>query len=167
MEKWELIELQKLRLKDEQLELDKINFEKLKLLKDEKLKQEEKLLNDKINFDKLVAEQIIKMKPVFDKEMGQLVNSIKEEYSKNPNIFNDLIDSLTKPKDEVKNDFVEQTEKKPLCSICLDDDANAAIVPCGHSNFCHECISPYHLNSQNKVCPICRTEIIMIVKLYS
>lgn len=167
MEKWELIELQKLRLQDEQLELEKINFEKLKLLEDEKLRQQEKLINDEINFNKRVQEQYNNINPVFDEKMGPLVNSIKEEYSKNPNIFNDLIDSLTKPKDEPKNDFVEQTEKKQLCSICLDDDANAAIVPCGHSNFCHECISSHHINSQNKVCPICRTEIIMVVKLYS
>jgi hypothetical protein len=101
LEKWKLIEEQKLRLQDEQLRIDQINFEKLKL-----------------------------------------------------------------SKNETSHDFIEQAERKPICSICLDDDANAAIVPCGHSNFCYDCISSYHINSQHKVCPICRNEIMMVVKLY-
>lgn len=167
IEKWKLIEAQKLRLQDEQLQLEKLNFEKLKLIEDEKLKQQEKLLNEEINFNKSVAEQYIKMEHIFDKTMGPLVNSLKKEFLINPNIVNDLMDSLTKPKNEIKHDFIEQAEKNPICSICLDDAANAAIVPCGHSNFCYDCISSYHINSQNKVCPICRNEIMMIVKLYS
>ena len=165
MEKYNLIEQQKLRLQDEKLQLDQINFEKLKLLEDEELKQKERLITDKINFNKRVQEQYDQMKPAFDEVMGPLINSIKEEYSKNPNLSEDLINALSGCKEKQKND--KTIEKKPICSICLDDDANAAIVPCGHSNFCHECISSHHINSQNKECPICRAEIMMVVKLYS
>lgn len=166
IEKWGLIEEQKIRLLEEQLLIDRINFEKLKLLEEEKLKQEEKLITDKINFDKEVQEQYNKMKPAFDQMTVPLINSIKEGYLANPNIINDLINEFSNPKDKTKHDFIEQAEKKPICSICFDSDANTAVVPCGHSNFCYECISSHHVNSQNKVCPICRNEIMMIVKLY-
>jgi len=103
IEKYNLIELEKIRLQDEKLKLEQINFEKFKLLEEEKL--------------------------------------------------NKLAD--------------DQSEKKAICSICFDSDANAAVVPCGHSTFCYECISSHHVNNQNKVCPICRTEIVMIIKLYT
>jgi len=136
IEKWKLIEAQKLRLQDEEFRHDQINFDKLKLLKDEKLKQEEKLINDKINFNKRVQEQY-KIRSSFDIVTSLLINSIEKE----------------------------QSEKKLICSICLDHDANAAVVPCGHSNFCYECIKSHEINS--KECPICRNEIMMVVKLYS
>ncbi len=109
----------------------------MKLLEEEKLKQEEKLLTDKIEFNRSVQEQY-KIRSSMDIVTNLLLNSIEDE----------------------------QSEKKPICSICLDDDANAAIVPCGHSNFCYECISSHHINSQNKECPICRAEIMMVIKLY-
>lgn len=165
VEKWNLIEAQKLRLRDEELKLNQINFEKLKLLEDEKVKQEEKLITDKINFNKKVEEQMLIMKPAFDEFLSPMINCLKEEYLKNPNLSEDLMNALSQCKDSSKN--VEHAEKKPICSICLDDDANAAVVPCGHSNFCYECISSHHINSQNKECPICRNEIMMVVKLYS
>lgn len=151
-EKYKLIEEQKLKLQDEKLQLEQINFEKLKLLEEEKVKQEEKLLADAIN-------NSIELVP--------LINSIKEEYLSNPNLKDDLINVLSIYKDGSKHDFVEQAEKKAICSICFDNDADTAVVPCGHSSFCNECISEHHIHSQNKVCPICRTEIMMVVKLYS
>jgi hypothetical protein len=138
--------------------------EKYKLVEEQKIKQQEKLINDKFNFNKSIEEQCIKMKHSFNEINGPLINILKEEYSLNPTVLNEIINVLSKPKD--KHNFIEQAEKKPICSICLDADANAAIVPCGHSNFCHECISSYHIDNQNKVCPICRDEIMMVMKLY-
>ena len=118
------------------------------------------MINDKINFNKRIQEQCDQIKPAFDEVMSPLINSLKEEYSKNPNLSEDLMKALSECKDK-------PIEKKPICSICLDEDANATVVPCGHSNFCYECISSHHINSQNKECPICRNEIMMIIKLYS
>lgn len=171
IEKYKLIEEQKLKQQEEQLMINKNNFEKLKLLMDERLKreekliQEEKLIAEQIDFDKSLEEQF-DVKPDFNEVMGPLMSSIQEEYLSNPNLSGDLMNTLSIYKDGSKHDFIEQAEKKPLCSICLDDDANTAVVPCGHSNFCYECISSHHINNQNKVCPMCRQEIMMVVKLY-
>lgn len=41
------------------------------------------------------------------------------------------------------------------CSICLDSRRNAAVFPCGHTQFCLPCVSGYI----GKACPVC-TRII-------
>lgn len=53
------------------------------------------------------------------------------------------------------------------CSICVTNIANTACAPCGHKNFCYDCISSYINTYKNKGCPVCRTNISSIVKIYS
>jgi membrane-associated HD superfamily phosphohydrolase len=61
-----------------------------------------------------------------------------------------------------------RTEKNSLnCSICVDNLADTACVPCGHKNFCYKCIDDYFKTYGEKGCPVCRAEIITIVKIYS
>ena len=53
------------------------------------------------------------------------------------------------------------------CSICVEEMADTACVPCGHKNFCRSCIDNY-LKSYNKNgCPVCRQEVKSLVKIYS
>ena len=59
-------------------------------------------------------------------------------------------------------------EKNPQdCSICAEKMADTACVPCGHKNFCYECIDSYFKTYTHRGCPVCRSEIIIIVKIYS
>jgi len=49
-------------------------------------------------------------------------------------------------------------ERTGLCVICQDEEANIAIVDCGHLAMCRGC-SDLILNSSRE-CPLCRTRIV-------
>lgn len=49
-------------------------------------------------------------------------------------------------------------ERDGLCVICQDEDANIAIVDCGHLCLCMECSEL--IMSSSKECPLCRTRIV-------
>ncbi|CAC5417623.1 unnamed protein product [Mytilus coruscus] len=50
------------------------------------------------------------------------------------------------------------------CTICMDREKNAVILPCGHTT-CMECATEVYLES-NQRCPICRADIEDINPLY-
>ncbi|XP_024403393.1 E3 ubiquitin-protein ligase SP1 [Physcomitrium patens] len=47
-----------------------------------------------------------------------------------------------------------------LCVICLEQDYNAVLVPCGHMCCCTSC------SSQLSLCPLCRRHIDQVVKTF-
>ncbi|KAH9144080.1 hypothetical protein AeRB84_011952 [Aphanomyces euteiches] len=47
------------------------------------------------------------------------------------------------------------------CVICMDQVRNAVCIPCGHLSSCVDCLSAA------QVCPICRTAIQTVVKVYT
>jgi hypothetical protein len=49
-------------------------------------------------------------------------------------------------------------ERTGLCVICQDEEANIAIVDCGHMSMCRECADL--IMSSSRECPLCRTRII-------
>ena len=53
-----------------------------------------------------------------------------------------------------------------MCEVCLIEqrDARFAFVPCGHQRFCASCVA--QLEQQARGCPICRSEITMVLHLY-
>ncbi|KAF7316297.1 RING-finger domain-containing protein [Mycena indigotica] len=54
-------------------------------------------------------------------------------------------------------------ERTGLCVICQDEEANIAIVDCGHLAMCREC-SELVMNSSRE-CPLCRTRIVTEARL--
>ena len=55
---------------------------------------------------------------------------------------------------------VEIVDEQKLCKVCMTEERNVAIVPCGHfvlCNLCAGCISQ---------CPICRSKVKHFVKNY-
>ncbi|KZT07079.1 uncharacterized protein LAESUDRAFT_725441 [Laetiporus sulphureus 93-53] len=54
--------------------------------------------------------------------------------------------------------MASRLERTGLCVICQDEDANIAIVDCGHLCLCRPC-SELIMNSTRE-CPLCRTRII-------
>ena len=48
----------------------------------------------------------------------------------------------------------ERNKDEMLCGVCLTNEKDTALVPCGHT-FCHICAN----NSRITICPICRTPI--------
>lgn len=52
------------------------------------------------------------------------------------------------------------------CVVCLDAQADHAIIPCGHANVCYECITFIKHSKDNAPCPTCRTPITQVVRLF-
>jgi hypothetical protein len=59
-----------------------------------------------------------------------------------------------------------QTDKSK-CSICFEDNANTAVIPCGHEFFCFECIDEYRKMYPNRGCPICKGKMESVNKIFS
>jgi len=53
-----------------------------------------------------------------------------------------------------------------FCEVCLvaPRDTRIALVPCGHQRFYGSCASEVH--NQGRCCPLCRTPINMLLRLY-
>jgi len=55
-----------------------------------------------------------------------------------------------------------------LCEVCdveeREGDARHALVPCGHQRFCASCAA--RVEEEARVCPLCRTPITMVLRLY-
>ena len=61
---------------------------------------------------------------------------------------------------------VSAPQAQDLCEVCLvqQRDARLAFVTCGHQRFCASCVA--QLEQQARGCPICRTDINMVLRLY-
>lgn len=46
------------------------------------------------------------------------------------------------------------------CAICLDDDAEYAVVPCGHRCLCANC------SETVSQCPVCRTQMTAVLRVF-
>lgn len=61
-------------------------------------------------------------------------------------------------------DIVVHPSKEDYCCICMENESNMAIVPCGHKCLCERC---QLLLDKSRGCPICRSEITSYLKIYS
>lgn len=63
--------------------------------------------------------------------------------------------SKKRKKKKKKKKKKEKKEKKiQQCCICLDNDVDCVLLPCGHVTCCMKCVQPQ--NDSLKTCPICR-----------
>jgi len=53
--------------------------------------------------------------------------------------------------------------EKSLCVVCQDEDANIAIVDCGHLALCRGCADD--IMRTTRECPMCRTRIVTEARL--
>lgn len=74
----------------------------------------------------------------------------------------ELLPEHLRPKISFENEVSSNTNH---CVICQQQDAIMAVVPCGHTCLCAECSSSIMAN--DKKCPLCRTDIEKIVKIYT
>lgn len=54
-------------------------------------------------------------------------------------------------------------ERTGLCVVCQDEEANIAIVDCGHMAMCRGCSDL--IMSSSRECPLCRTRIVTEARL--
>ena len=62
---------------------------------------------------------------------------------------------------EIKED--DDVSKKK-CNLCFVNQSIIALLPCGHKYTCSDCTS--EIISSNKICPICRKEIVSFVRVF-
>jgi hypothetical protein len=62
---------------------------------------------------------------------------------------------------EVKQEK-ERLEDAQKCQICMENDCDAAIEPCGHVCCCMDCAD----DLPKRVCPMCREPITKVMKVY-
>ena len=58
----------------------------------------------------------------------------------------------------------QSKENELTCQICLLNNVDCVFYSCGHMYCCNSCA--LKLNESNNCCPVCRKEIIEIVKVY-
>ncbi|KAJ3887020.1 hypothetical protein GG344DRAFT_56437 [Lentinula edodes] len=68
--------------------------------------------------------------------------------------------SKVSPKAPATAAFVERTG---LCVVCQDEEANIAIVDCGHLAMCRSCCDA--IMHSTRECPLCRTRIVTEARL--
>jgi hypothetical protein len=64
---------------------------------------------------------------------------------------------------QIQQNYQNNTED---CCICFENPVNTAPTPCGHLNFCYTCIYDYSQQFKHKGCPICKTPIKSVNKIY-
>lgn len=82
----------------------------------------------------------------------------------NNTIFSDesIIVVYTKNKQEVyKFKDIDELHEDKKCVICFSlTERNHALFPCGHTQFCEQCITQF------SNCPICRKDVSSVIKIY-
>lgn len=61
--------------------------------------------------------------------------------------------------------YTSTWEDTNLCTICMENEADAVVLPCGHTGLCSNCVSSWL--ADNNTCPICRKENAFMKKIHS
>jgi len=109
--------------------------------------------------DKYKQEQIEKYKLIEEAKIKQQEESLQQK--------NKIVELESKWIEMMNKVQTNCNKNSELCSICFDNDADTAIVPCGHKYFCYNCIANYNIAYSNKGCPVCRKGIVSFIKIFS
>ncbi len=85
-----------------------------------------------------------------------------------PKNNNSVLDSDRSPLSSSRDDSdvelikseLERLKEKELCIICMKEEIDTVLLECGHSSICSTC------SSSLSVCPICRANIVRVVKIF-
>lgn len=66
---------------------------------------------------------------------------------------------------KVKKKLRSLSDKSNECSVCCDRKINTVLLDCGHACCCSECATKI-LESDAKLCPVCRCEILKIHTIF-
>ena len=111
------------------------------------------------------GEQLERYRLLEERKMEQAEEEVRLN-EKAIELEREWLDSVKKIKNNVekqlsKDDDDGNLTSSSVCCICSDAPADVATIPCGHKNFCKECIDDYRQRFPRKGCPICREDIIM------
>jgi hypothetical protein len=52
------------------------------------------------------------------------------------------------------------------CCLCMEAPRDSLVAPCGHKFFCNPCITAYWAANPHKGCPVCRTPIVLVTRVF-
>ena len=145
-----LAEQSKVKFKQQQLFDEQSKNRKLTeqlLAEQAKVKSTEKQLFDEQSKTRelLLAEQSMKKQILNEQSKNrELEQQLSAEQSKNVSLQ-------------------QQLDAKDECCICMDEEPVYAMVPCGHHCVCEDCKNEHQI----KECPICRTKVDSLLKVYA
>jgi len=58
-----------------------------------------------------------------------------------------------------------EEDENGVCAVCLEQPADAAVVPCGHMCGCYACLEMLQTSSSS-LCPICRGPVDSVIRIY-
>jgi hypothetical protein len=105
----------------------------------------------------------------------ELINTIKILNEK-VQYFNNVINIMNRNNKGMKNEItikdkeieiLKSNVSKYECIICMDNNKNIILQPCGHLVYCNDCYNNYYNMQKFMTCPICRNEIYNIIKIYN
>ncbi|XP_032941754.2 RNA-binding E3 ubiquitin-protein ligase MEX3C, partial [Catharus ustulatus] len=59
-----------------------------------------------------------------------------------------------------------ESRRRPDCALCLEGEAGAALVPCGHALFCAPCAGRV-CERAAPACPVCRAAVTQAIQIHS
>lgn len=105
----------------------------------------------------------------------ELINTIKILNEK-VHYFNNVINIMNENNKDMQNEIAIKDKELTMlkyniskyeCVICMDNNKNIILQPCGHLVYCNECYDNYYNAQKFMTCPICRNEIANIIKIYN
>jgi len=171
MEKYASIDLKKLQDYEQNQQLKQITLQVKKeveekytngflLIEQKKLQEQEKQV--KVEQKKLQEqEKKLKLEQKKLQEQEKKLKLEQEKQLKSKQIENQIDEQfIALIKSNLSNDV-------SMCSICTENNADTAVIPCGHKFFCYDCIDLYHKTHKLKGCPLCRKEILCVTRIFS
>ena len=76
-----------------------------------------------------------------------------------------IIDNQDQPTVDAQQD----EENDRLCILCLENERNAVLIPCGHAKFCNDCGQECMrtFTGPEPKCPLCRDPIAQCYRIYN
>lgn len=148
------------KYKEEYEQLEKLRLENEK--KNEEQRQLQLRLEEEERIRKIT--ELEREKKIEEKLKQELEAKYKEEYEK--------LEKMKLEKERVELELIKNIQTRiasnpETCSICFDSPSDTAVVPCGHKFFCYDCIVNYKFSKDNATCPMCRTKIDSVIKIFS
>ena len=115
--------------------------------------------NGKFNYPITLSKEIIDfLKDMLRKDPNKRLNI--NELSKHDFLLKNIKDFqlINEQKDEKK------LKKKRLCIVCLTNNQEIILSPCGHKCVCENCYYKLKHKNQISVCPICKHPIESMVR---
>ena len=118
----------------------------------------------KLQLKQITSQAKQKVKKEVDDKYKHKYMEEREKKLKLEQIENQIEEQFIALINTIKSNLGNGTTK---CSICIENNADTATIPCGHKFFYYECIDEYHKTYTHRGCPLCRKDILCVTRIFS